>query len=380
MAEKTDVAFFLNNLKGGGIQRFVVNLASEFSRHGLSVDVVVANPIGPFIKYLKNENTRSSISLVTLDNPRVRKIPLKLAEYLRQNKPSAMIANMHYNNEMAILARRIAGVSTQIVVVEHNTLPPIKGVSLTQPKFSLGLHPDRANLLINIFYPWANQIIATSQGVADDLVRISHLSASKLQVIYNPIITSELREKSQQPLENPWFSANGKPVILGVGRLEPQKDFQTLVQAFSCARKEIDARLVILGSGSQYSALKSLVRELNLENSVFLPGYVDNPYTYMAKASIFVLSSAWEGFGNVLVEAMAVGTPVISTNCRSGPSEILANGEYGELVPVRNVEALSQAILKVLVEGGKKVPKQWLEQFSSKEVAKSYFRILNLDN
>lgn len=371
-SQQPRISFFLNNLNGGGIQRSVINLANEFVEQGLKVDIIVTKLVGPFVNEVSNQ-----VELVDLGEPKFRQIPFKLAEYLRQSRPSVMLANMHYNNELAIFARFIAGVPTRIVVVDQNSLPTRQELPLTQPKYSLGLHPDRADLLIRVFYRWAYARVATSKGVAEDIVRISKLSPSQVHVIYNPIITNDLKLKAQEPVDHPWFSPDSPPIVLGVGRLEPQKDFFTLLQAFTLVRRQQDARLMILGAGSQREQLESLIRELDLTDHVSLPGYVNNPYAYMANASVFALSSAWEGFGNVIAEALAVGTPVVSTDCKSGPAEILADGKYGELVPVKDAQALSKALVKTLSEGGPHIPEEWLEQFSVKEAAKQYLQVLN---
>ena len=156
--------------------------------------------------------------------------------------------------------------------------------------------------------------------------------------------------KSEEALDHPWFLPGEPPVILGVGRLTQAKDFPTLIRAFALVRKKHPARLMILGEGEERSKLETLVQELGLEKEVSLPGFVDNPYKYMKRAAVFVLSSKWEGFGNVLVEAMALGTPVVSTNCPSGPAEILENGRWGRLVPVGDVYALAEAIIETLDE------------------------------
>ena len=162
--------------------------------------------------------------------------------------------------------------------------------------------------------------------------------------------TSDLHQKCgrAEPFDHPWFAPGAPPVILGAGRLTEQKDFPTLIRAFALVRKKHPARLMILGEGEERSKLETLVQELGLEKEVSLPGFVDNPYKYMKRAAVFVLSSRWEGFPNVLVEAMALGTPVVSTDCPNGPAEILENGKWGELVPVGETQSLASAVLRTL--------------------------------
>jgi glycosyltransferase involved in cell wall biosynthesis len=183
-------------------------------------------------------------------------------------------------------------------------------------------------------YLWADAIVAVSDGVADELSLITSIPRKDIMTIYNPIVTSELQRKAQVPLDHPWFTPGAPPVVLGAGRLRVQKDFPTLIRAFVRARAVRKIRLMILGGGkderrdAQYKAqLLALADQLGVADDVALPGFVENPFAYMARASVFVLSSAWEGFGNVIVEALACGCPVVSTDCPSGPAEILENGK-----------------------------------------------------
>jgi glycosyltransferase involved in cell wall biosynthesis len=221
-------------------------------------------------------------------------------------------------------------------------------------------------------------VVAVSQGVAKDLNKVLGLPMEKMQVIYNPAVTPELKTKSQEPLDHPWFAPGEPPVILGVGKLEAQKDFPTLIRAFSQIRKIQPARLVILGWGpeSDKQKLETLIHELGVEADVNLAGYVNNPFAYMARASVFALSSRWEGLPFVLVEAMAVGTPVVSTDCESGPAEILGDSKYGMLVPVGDSQALAEAILNVLAGKSQQAEAAWLSQFSLETVTQHYLNIL----
>jgi len=190
--------------------------------------------------------------------------------------------------------------------------------------------------------------VAISEAARRDLLQVTGLSEEKIGVIYNPVVTENLERKAKESLTHEWFTSDGPPVILGAGRLEPPKDFMTLIRAFSKLLDEMTARLVILGEGSKREELEDLIRSLGIEHCVQLLGFVQNPFKYMARADVFVLSSAWEGLGNVLIEAMATGCPVVSTDCQSGPREILAGGRFGELVPVRDDERLAAAISKTL--------------------------------
>jgi len=361
-----DVAIFLRGLYGGGAEKVMLNLAYGFVERGLNVDLVLARAVGPYL-----EQVSPKVRVVDLKAQSAASSLPKLTHYLRQVRPTTMLVALHYPCEIAVLAKRLAGVSTRVIVSEHNTLSQ-EAVGI--PQMSVRLTPLAARL----FYPWADGIVAVSQGVADDLGQITRLSSNRIQVIYNPIVLPELFTLAQEPVEHPWFKPSEPPVILGVGRLHPQKDFPTLIRAFAEVRKVQQARLMILGDGPERQALTTLVSELGLTEDVAFPGFVQNPYAYMAKAAVFVLSSAWEGLGNVLVEAMAIGTPVVSTNCESGPGEILADGKYGALVPVGDSAAIAQAIVSILAGNTQKLDPGWLDQFTLEVCAQKYLALLGL--
>ena len=190
----------------------------------------------------------------------------------------------------------------------------------------------------------ADKIIAVSEGVLEDLSSISLRAARKGRVICNPVVDSEISQGAEEPISHPWIEEKNVPVVLGVGRLAPQKNFDLLLRAFARMKKERDARLIILGDGSQRGQLESRIEALGIGNHVDLLGFVANPYPFMSGASLFTLSSDYEGFGTVLVEALACGSPVVSTGCPSGPREVLEDGKWGRLVPVGDEEALAAAM------------------------------------
>lgn len=331
-ANTPDLALFIPTLGGGGAERVMVNLARGFSEQGLKVDLVLAKAEGPYLSQVP-----SRVRVVDLKASRVLTSLPGLVRYLKRERPAALLSALDHANIVAIWARKIAGIPCRLVVSTHATLSKvIENASNARSRVM--------PLFIRWFYPWADAVVAVSQGVADDLVKTTWLPRELITVIYNPIVTPELLEKAKENVVHPWFKPGQPPVILSAGRLTKQKDFPTLIRAFALVRAKHPARLMILGEGEERPKLEALVRELGLEDDVSMPGFVDNPYAYMARAAVFVLSSAWEGFGNVLVEAMAVGTPVVSTDCPSGPAEILEGGKWGKLVPVGDVEGLAGAI------------------------------------
>ncbi|MBD1847830.1 glycosyltransferase [Cyanobacteria bacterium FACHB-63] len=358
------VAFFIGSFGGGGIERITAHLAHGFVRSGISIDLVLNRAESPHLWRMPGE-TR----IIDLKQPKLSLSLPGLVKYLRCEHPFALLAADHYLNEMALLAGRLAGVPTRIIVAEHNQLSQ---TSRHGSKFKARLAPLFARLL----YPGADGIVAVSNGVAKDLAQTASLPLSSIQTIYNPVITPELFTSAEEPVDHPWFNSPDVPVLIGVGKLEAQKDFPNLIRAFAKVRQVRPARLVILGWGPDRPQLEALIQELGVQDDVDLSGYVQNPYAYMARSSVFVLSSAWEGLPTVLIEAMALGLPVVSTDCESGPSEILAGGKYGHLTPVGDSDALGDAILEVLADGQKLIESSWLEQFGLEMATQKYLRIL----
>ncbi|MEE4376222.1 MAG: glycosyltransferase, partial [Candidatus Competibacteraceae bacterium] len=264
-----------------------------------------------------------------------------LTRYLRNNRPVALLAAKDRAIRLAVIARRLAGVDTRLVGRLGTHLSTALADKYRLQRW-LRCRPMRW------LYPQADQIVAVSQGVADDTVALTGLSQDRVTVVRNPVITPRLLRLATEPVAHPWFTDQGPPIILGAGRLTRQKDFPTLLRAFAAVRRARPARLMILGAGKQRADLQTQATHLDIADAVALPGFTDNPYAYMAKAAVFALSSLWEGSPNVLTEALALGTPVVATDCPSGPREVLQNGQFGPLVPVGDAAALSKAILQVL--------------------------------
>ncbi|HEY9651411.1 MAG TPA: glycosyltransferase, partial [Coleofasciculaceae cyanobacterium] len=321
----SNLAIFLTSLDGGGAERVLVNLARGFAEQSLSVDLVLVKAEGSFLSLVPPE-----VRVVNLNANRLLASLPSLVRYLKENRPTAMLSALEDSNIVALWSRFLAGVSTRLVVSVHNTLS-------RESQHSTEIKRRISPYLARWFYSSADAIVTVSQGAADDLVGLG-FSPEEIQVIYNPVVTPELFEKVTEPLDHPWFEPSSPPVILGVGRLEKQKDFPTLIRAFALVQQQRPARLMLLGEGKERPYLEALVQELGIEEHVALPGFVDNPYAYMGKSAVFVLSSLFEGLPTVLIEAMAGGTRLVSTDCESGPAEILSNGQYGKLVRVGDVE------------------------------------------
>ena len=351
-------------MHGGGAQRVTLNLAQGMAERGYTVDLVLARAEGPYLAQIPE-----SVRLIDLQASRVLNSLPALARYLRRERPQAMLSAMHYVNIIALWARRLSGVPTRVVVSEHSV-----------PSYSAQHASSRRGRqlpqLARYFYSWAGGIVAVSRGVADDLAQVTSIPRQRIQVIYNPVVTPELRTKAQANLDHPWFAPGQPPVLLGTGRLTVEKDFPTLIQAFAQVRRNRPARLLILGEGHQRPALEALVRQLDLEGEVGLPGFVENPYPYMSRASLFVLSSRYEALPTVLIEALYCGAPLVATDCPGGTREILADGRYGQLVPVGDVAALAQAIETTLAGKTPPPPDDGWQPFELETAVSKYVSLL----
>lgn len=367
MRDDAPIALLIPELNGGGAQRVVANLANVFAERGLRVDVVVARAEGPLLADLS-----PSVRLVDCSSRKIGQFLHRTTKYLRAERPRAMLTTLRDANIVGPLARLLAGARTRVVVREANTL--------AQGQRRGGIRQAVLTGLMRTAYRSADHIVANSRATADDLVRFGLASAGAVQVIHNPLDIAEIRRAAAEPLDHPWFVCGSSPVILGVGRLVPQKDFTTFLQAVALVRRVRDVRAMILGDGPLRSELENEVSRLGLQGSVQMPGFVKNPHRYFSRASVFALSSRWEGFGNVMVEALAVGTPVVATDCPGGPSEILAQGEFGELVLPGDAHALAEAIDRCLsTTPDRERLRARAEAFDVDGIATSYLRSLGVN-
>lgn len=365
MNRKKKIAIFMPNLFGGGGQRSMLNLARGIADSGYAVDMVLAHLDGVF-----QSEVPQSVCIVDLKASRTLTSIPALIRYLKIEQPDAMLSVFGYVNIVALWAWRLARVPTQLYLCEQNTVSLEAG---NASSWRTRITP----LLMKYFYPWANGIVVVSQGVREDLAQLTNIPLQRITVIYNPsVVGTEVAVKAKAPLDHPWFMADQPPVLIAVGRLEPQKDYPTLIRAFAKVRKMLPARLIILGEGRERASLESIIKELKLEQDVSLPGFVMNPYAYMARASLFVLSSRWEGLPTVLIEALCCGTPAVSTDCPSGPREILQKGKYGQLVPVGDADALAEAIINNLNGKTPKPPSESWQPYDLKSVSSQYIEML----
>lgn len=328
-------SLILPDLRPGGAERVSVNIANALASRGYQVDVVLLSHEGK----LRHE-LQASIAVVDLNLDRVRHALPPLVRYLRQARPSVSLVCMWPLTVIALWARWFARVPTRMVVAEHCTWSRSELLS----RWSMGW---QVRTSMRYFFPLADGIVAVSNGAADDLADFAGLDRSSISVIHNPVVGAQ-RPAFDEVLEPAdWWHGPHKRV-LAVGTLKEIKDYATLFDAFALLRQQADARLLILGEGDCRPALEAQARRLRLEGSVFMPGFVQDTSPYYQRADLHVLSSTSEGLPTVMIEALAAGTPVVSTDCPSGPREILADGQFGRLVPVGNAEALGTAMAESL--------------------------------
>jgi glycosyltransferase involved in cell wall biosynthesis len=345
MDGRETVGFFVaapGGVGGGGAERVVISLANGFARMGVRTDLVMKHVNGPYLSLVSDQ-----VNVVDLgahigaasSNPlakarRFLSALSRLRSYILERRPRAIISAVTLENLVAVMARKLAGSDCRLLIGQRDTMS------------RMSRWYSRA--LARWLYPHSDGVVAVSRGVADDLVKVVPGIRDKVFVVYNPVDLDGIRRLSQDEPDHPWFRSRGHQVVLAVGGLKPVKDFASLIRAFEQARKTRPLKLVILGDGPERGRLEALVSELGLSEDVSLPGFTANPYACMSRSAVFVLSSRTEGFPNVLLEALACGCPVVSTDCQSGPGEILEDGKWGELVQVGDAEALAAAVVRTL--------------------------------
>jgi glycosyltransferase involved in cell wall biosynthesis len=361
------IALVFGYLDAGGVERSMLTVAKRLLEHDCKVDLVLSRRQGNLLGEVPEkagvlELKRSSLwrtrvaalvadpaALVPFRLPKktlkeLRQLP-SFVDYLRTEKPAAIFSAMPRYNLQAVWARRLSGLRTRVVISERDR---------TSPAPYAGQETPRAfpTPLIRRAYMLADAIVAVSNGIADDLAKHAGIPRERITTVYNPVVTQELIVKAEELVDHAWFAPDAPPVVLGVGRLHPQKDFATLIRAFARVRSQRPARLVLLGAADAgregyANDLRSLPGALGVADDVRFEGFVANPFAYMARASVYVLSSIHEGLPGALIQALACGCPVVSTDCVSGPREVLDNGKFGPLVPVGDDAQMAEAISRV---------------------------------
>jgi len=329
------VAIYLHDLRGGGVERQSLIIAEELRRHGADVTLVVHRLRGQLLDHVP-----ACLPVIDLASSRTLSDVPRLVRFLRTEQPDILLANVDLNNIAALLAKAISLSRTKIVICQHN---PITAGSTAEDNWMYRY----VGLAYRLLRPLIGHAIGVSAGVANELVTLGAVSRKRVATINNPVVGPDFQTRCEQPVEHPWFGQPGHPVFVTAGRLVPEKDHETMLRALAIHRRSCDSRLIIFGSGAMMPRLKALVKELDLTDVVDFQGFHSNVLPFFCRADAFLLSSSTEGFGNVIVEAMGCGTPVISTRCEHGPAEILDNGRFGVLVEPRNPNAMAAAMNEV---------------------------------
>jgi glycosyltransferase involved in cell wall biosynthesis len=373
MNQKTDVSIFVPSLEIGGAELAMLQIAEGLAANGLKVDLVLIEAKGALMSQVSDK-----VRVVNLASRRTRYSIWKFINYLRKARPAGLISAQDGANVIAILAKFLSRVSTCLIITINSHLSLSFNYNINKDPLNHRFSTRALFWIIKFIYKYADNIVAISSGTADEVARITKIPRERIRVFYLPVLTDRFFKLKSKKISDPSLLAQNVPNILSVGRLTSAKDFTTLIRAFSIVVKQVPSRMVILGEGELRPELESLISNLGLKDVILLPGFVDNCYPYMVECDLFVVSSVTEGLSTVLIEAMACGASLISTDCKSGPREILEDGLWGRLVPVSDYKALAEVIKNVLTN---KVPAptfpDWvLDRFRQDVVVKKYQQLI----
>lgn len=358
------ICFFAPNLEGGGAERVISILAARFSESAYEVDLVLANAAGPYLNDIPD-----SVEVINFKCKKMILTLPKIIKYLRTQQPDILFTSHMHVSTIALYAVKLSFIKTRVFVRQPTMLMPSsrKRSWTSKLRQKLFLMASKS----------AYRIIVTSKSMSKEFQNLSGLSSDKIVIIYNPVPIQTIEKKSLEILEHPWFKDGELPVILAVGRLITVKDFRTLVKAFCITHNKIPTRLLILGEGPLRAEIEELIEKLGVKDLVQMPGFVSNPYQYMKHSQVFVLSSLWEGFPNSMVEAMACGTAIVSTDCDGGASEVLEFGKWGKIVPIENEQKMAEAIVETLSMENLPNVVERVTEFSVDHIFKKYDEIFD---
>jgi glycosyltransferase involved in cell wall biosynthesis len=362
-------ALLLPNLRSGGAERVMLQIAKGLLQQGYTVDIVLFANEGEFVKnipekvnihYFFKSSKFLLLKMLVMGS-------VKYLVYLRNSSPNAVFSTLSKTNLFSIYISSFKKNRPRIIVREAATLLNIKNALIRR--------------LIKWSYPKADKIVCVSNGIKSDLFDLG-IKDEKLVVINNPVDINHIQSQSNIPPNHPWLHKKTEPVLLGIGRLTEQKGFDVLLRAFAIVQKTIPSKLIILGEGPLRQNLQNLSAKLGLMEKVDFHGYVDNPYIYLKNSDVFVLSSRWEGFVNVILESLALGTQVVATDCWSSPKEILQNGKLGRLVPINHPVSLANSIISSLRDPINSVElRKRASDFSGENILKAYIQLFeNIEN
>ncbi len=360
------VSVFLPSLDGGGAERAMASVASGLAARGVPVSLVLATATGPYLSSL-----HPAVQVVDLRSPSMMRACPRLVQHLRHARPAVLLSAMSHANVVAAVAHRLAMSHARLVLSERVNLSALFA-------HDRGMRMRVTAALMRLSYRRADRVVAVSDGVADDLLQHLPLRPEQVVTIHNPVVDEALLRHAAATPAHPWLAEPGAPVVLSAGRLTAQKDFATLLHAFALLRQSRPLRLVILGEGDLRVALLAQARDLGVADDVALPGFDANPFSAMRAAGLFVLSSRFEGLPGVLIQAMACGTRVVSTDCPSGPREVLQDGRWGRLAPVGDAPALAAAMAAALDDPQPPDVRQRAADFSVANALARYAEVLGV--
>lgn len=369
----------------GGGERITIDLANEFAKRGYTVDLIVLQEVGEF-----QSHVHKNVRVIPMNARRMFLCVPRFAAYMRKEKPEVLLANDEHSQLYSALAKLFSGASTRLVF----RIGTMYSRLLEQYK---GFKRLRLTFILKQVFPRADGIIAVSHGIADDIASVASLRRERVCTIYNPKSIEEIESQAHEAVTHEWFTNKTLPIIVTVARFRVPKNIELLVRAFARVRKVIPARLVLVGRGRDEDMLRALAKEKGCDDAVLFAGYTDNPHAYVAKSDIFAFTSLWEGMPNAPLDALACGTAVVSSDCASGPREILAPetdyrkrlssgveyAKYGVLTAVNDEEALVEALTRLLTDQDLReqyacLGKKRAQDFNTKDIVDQYARAMRV--
>ena len=368
------IAFFLPKLTYGGAERVVIDIANSLANRGYLIDIVLAKGGNTY-----KDEISPSINIINLNCKSTILSFFPLSRYIKKSSPDGIISALSHANCVVLLAKKITNNNTKIVVSERN-------ISYRHTKNKIGLKRIVLDWLIKSLYPEAKCIVTVSEGVRKSIIRTYKFREDQVKCILNPIDFKKINKLKSKSILNSEiindFQSENKKIILSVGSLTIQKNLSLLINAFKIVSRQINCKLIILGEGPERSKLEKLCRNLEIDKKLIcMPGFIANPFPYMKACDLFVLSSAWEGFPNVLIQALACNCKIVSTDCDAGPREILEEGKWGKLTKVNDINELANTMLEELREKDQKYSNLnigRLNRFNIDKVTDQYLEALEI--
>jgi len=328
-----------NFFSGGGTERIALHLLRSLSEWDYAPWLVSFVREGEFVGHIPE-----TVKIADLGTKKQRRFRLqfftdvwKLSRLIRREKPDLVISIITHENVKTVVARSLAWIKTSVMLIDQTSITG--WVKSDLPRWWLWKR------LIKLLYSRADSIVTASRGIKAELVKLG-VPPGRITPIYNPVPITYVRQQSSEPADFP--QTGQEPVIIAVGGLRKQKGYPYLLRAFQQITRSLPSHLLIVGNGPDREELATLARSLSLDDRIHFAGFKKNPYALMARADIFMLPSLWEGFGIVIIEAMACGLPVVAANCPEGPGEIISDGVDGLLVPPADSSALAAGALRLL--------------------------------